>query len=149
GHQGASRHCRPRDGQETRGRSPEGVSPRPGLPGPGAEPRRSRSGTPPAQAMRTFLLGMVLGGSFLGVGFAQSPALPFLNRVLNEHDAQAGASGERLATGRFRLVDDPALYAVYEALQRQIEALDKVVDNEGDLILLDQYEGDLMGQMVE
>jgi len=91
------------------------------------------------------LLVLAVGAS----GFAQSPALPFLNRVLNEHQAQAGNSGERLATGQLRLVDDPARYAVFEALERQIQELGKVIENQGDMALLYQYEGDLLGQMVE
>jgi len=99
--------------------------------------------------VKIVLLGLVLGGFVGSEGFAQSGALPFLNRVLNGHQDLAGASGERLATGQARLVDDPAQYAVFESLERQIEALDKVLGNQADLVLLYRYEGDLIGQMVE
>lgn len=85
------------------------------------------------------LLALVLGGPFVSSAFAQSAALPFLNRVLNEH--QAG--------GQLQLVDDPAQYAVFEALERQIRGLDKTLGNQVDLALLLRYQGDLIGQMIE
>jgi hypothetical protein len=78
-------------------------------------------------------------------GIAQSPSLLFLNRVLGEAGSEAGKSIERIAGGRGLLADDPANYAIYELLEKQIRGLVATIRNQDDMLSYLRFEDSLLG----
>jgi flagellin-like hook-associated protein FlgL len=58
----------------------------------------------------------------------------FLNRILNNNQAEISKNYERLSSGYIRLQDDPANFAIYEKMEAQIREMDKRVNNNKDMI---------------
>jgi flagellin-like hook-associated protein FlgL len=78
---------------------------------------------------------------------AQAGSLSFLNRILGEADISAGKSIERLSSGRGLLPDDPANYAIYELLEKQIRALGATIRNQSDMLSYYRFEDAMLGNL--
>jgi flagellin-like hook-associated protein FlgL len=99
---------------------------------------------------KSALLALCLGLSLCvgpAAAFAQNASLMFLNRFLGEAESGAGKSVERLASGRGLLADDPANYAIYELLEKQIRALGATIRNQGDMLSYYRLEDSLLGSL--
>ena len=83
-----------------------------------------------------------------GAAYAESPALGYLNRILAGSEAGADKAAERIAGGGPLLTDDPANYAVYELLEKEIRGLGAAIGNQGDLLAFYRYEDGLLDEMV-
>ena len=81
--------------------------------------------------------------------FAQSPSLAFLNDVLAGAESASAKSSERLAGGRILLADDPASYAVYEALEAQVRALRAEIGNQSDMLSFYRFQDAILGELTD
>lgn len=94
-----------------------------------------------------FLL-LVLCGLFLSsVSSAENASRLFINRLLNEHVSESMQSIQRIASGRILLADNPANFAIYELLEKQIRQLDKQIDNGWDMVFYYRYQDGLLANL--
>lgn len=98
----------------------------------------------PPLALPTLVAALLL---VAGTASAESPSLGYLNRVLAGSEAGADKAAERIAGGGPLLPDDPANYAIYELLEKEIRGLGAAIGNQGDLLAFYRYEDGLLEEM--
>jgi flagellin-like hook-associated protein FlgL len=72
--------------------------------------------------------------AFIRPLWADDSSLIFLNDVLNWREADTNKNMERLSGGRILLTDDPAGYAIDQALEKYVRGLDRTIANQTDMI---------------
>lgn len=80
---------------------------------------------------------------------AESASLDFLVRTLGESGSAVAASEGRLASGRELLTDNPANEAIYQALEKQVRALNAVLSNEADMVSYYRFQDSVLGHVLD
>jgi flagellin-like hook-associated protein FlgL len=80
---------------------------------------------------------------------AGNPSLDYLNTILSGRERATDSSIERLSTGRILLTDDPAGYAIDQALEKYIRGLDKTIAGRGDMISYYRVEDAMLASLLD
>jgi flagellin len=80
---------------------------------------------------------------------AANETLDFLNRILNGAESGADMNIERLSSGKILITDDPAGYAVDQALEKFIRGLDRTNMNRADMISYYTLQESMLGTIIE
>lgn len=120
------------------------------LPGPGRAGEAGQPGHSRRPGLKTaaLLAVIVLSCGALKLG-AEDSSLMFLNLTLATAEAGAGKSSARIAGGLRLLADDPASYAVYQVLEKEIRALGASIGNHADMLSYYRFEDAMLGTVID